>query len=213
MQLDWLNAQNPVLIYIGDPMCSWCYGFAPEITELKEKLPQYEFKLIVGGLRPGGTETMAELGEFLSHHWQEVAERSGMPFNHGIIGDSSFVLDTEPGCRAVVAAREMDASIELPFFKAVQHAFFVENKDMRDPDTFTEIAKNFGLDTNEYRKKFESEETRYSTRADFQLAAEMGVRGFPSVVLRHNGQLYLVANGYRKTEDLSKTIENIEKAK
>jgi putative protein-disulfide isomerase len=68
MPYSWLQAQNLVIIYVGDPMCSWCYGFAPEITELKEKLTDYEFKLVLGGLRPGGTETNADLGEFLAHH-------------------------------------------------------------------------------------------------------------------------------------------------
>jgi putative protein-disulfide isomerase len=70
MSYSWLQAQNPTIIYIGDPMCSWCYGFAPEITKVKEALPDYEFKVVLGGLRPQGTETMADLGDFLEHHWK-----------------------------------------------------------------------------------------------------------------------------------------------
>ena len=31
-----LNAQRDTLIYIGDPMCSWCYGFAPEMDKILE---------------------------------------------------------------------------------------------------------------------------------------------------------------------------------
>jgi len=213
MSYSWLQAQNPTIIYIGDPMCSWCYGFAPEITKVKEALPGYDFKVVLGGLRPQGTETMADLGDFLEHHWKEIEKRSGLPINYGVIGDESFVLDTEPGSRAVVVAREMNPEIELDFFKAVQRAFYVDNKDMTSENTFTEIAKAFDLDTAVFKQKFNSEEARYNARSDFQHAAEMGIKGFPSVVVRHNGQLYLAANGYREAEDLLKVIANIESEK
>ena len=211
MSYSWLEAQEPTIIYIGDPMCSWCYGFAPEIEKVKEALPNHAFEVVLGGLRPNGTETMADLGEFLKHHWQEVHERSGQPFNYSIIGNENFILDTEPGSRAVVAARTMDSTISLSFFKAVQHAFFVENKDMRAESTFTRIAQDFGLDTVQFKQLFNQEEIKYETNNDFQLASEMGIRGSPSAVIRHNGQLYLAANGYRTAEDLLKTIEQIRK--
>ena len=81
--------------------------------------------------------------------------------------------------------------------QSVQRAFYVDGRDMRSIDTFVELAKAFGLDAAEYRNEFESDELKYATRADFQLSNEMGVKGFPSVVIRHNGQLYMVANGFR----------------
>lgn len=46
MSFEWLNAQSPTIIYIGDPLCSWCYAFAPEISEVKEALANYDFKLV-----------------------------------------------------------------------------------------------------------------------------------------------------------------------
>jgi protein-disulfide isomerase-like protein with CxxC motif len=41
----------------------------------------------------------------------------------------------------------------------------------------------------------------------------MGIKGFPSVVVRHNGQLYLAANGFRESADLLQIIANIESEK
>ncbi|MDC1221171.1 DsbA family protein [Salibacteraceae bacterium] len=210
MSYSWLNAQNPTIIYIGDPMCSWCYGFAPEITELKEALPNYEFKLVLGGLRPGGTETNEDLGEFLAHHWKDVEERTGQPFNYDVLKDSNLVYDTEPACRAVVVARSMNPEIELDFFKAVQSSFYVDAKDIRDTETYVSLAKQFKLDEGKFRTEFESEEMKYATKADFQLSSEMGIRGFPSVVMSHNEQLYMIANGFTTSKELMKTIEKIK---
>ncbi|MBT3648501.1 MAG: DsbA family protein [Flavobacteriales bacterium] len=211
MSFDWLNAQNPTIIYVGDPMCSWCYGFAPEISKVREALPDHEFKLVLGGLRPHGTETNADIGDFLREHWEEIHKRTGQPFKYDILEDKTMVYDTEPACRAVVAARNLNPEIELEFFKAVQDAFYAENRNMLDIETYLRIADEFELDSDQYRQTFDSEECKYETAQEFQLSSEMGIRGFPSVVVRHNGQLFLASNGFRTAEDLLRTIKNIQK--
>jgi putative protein-disulfide isomerase len=213
MAFDWLNEKKPLIIYIADPMCSWCYGFAPEIAKVKAAYPEHEFRTIMGGLRPGGTDTMASMSEFLEHHWKEMSERTGQPVNYGIIGDENFILDTEPGCRAVVAARKMGVVDDLAFFHEVQKAFYVDNHSMTSTNTFEQIATKAGLDAVTFKEVFESEETKYDTRAEFQLSSEMGIRGYPSVVLRHNGQLFLATNGYRTFEDLNQVMQNIIEGK
>ena len=52
---------TPHLLYIADPMCSWCYGFAPVIEAIAahfgERLP---VRIMVGGLRAGNTKAMAQ---------------------------------------------------------------------------------------------------------------------------------------------------------
>lgn len=47
------------LLYIADPLCSWRYGFRDEITKLKDHFSEeLGFLLIMGGLRPGGTDSL-----------------------------------------------------------------------------------------------------------------------------------------------------------
>jgi len=42
------------LLYVADPMCSWCWGFAPVIADIcaafGDRLP---VRPVMGGLRPG----------------------------------------------------------------------------------------------------------------------------------------------------------------
>lgn len=209
MLFDWLNDTNPLIVYIADPMCSWCYGMGPTMDKIKETYPSHEFKMIMGGLRPGGTDTMGSMGEMLKGHWEMVHKSTGLIFNHDVLKRDDFVIDTEPGCRALVVAKKMGFANELEFFHAIQSAFFVENKNMVLTETFTEIADQKGLEKLEFARLFESDEMRYETRADFQLSSEMGIKGFPSVVVRHNGELFLAANGYRKFEDLNAVFQAI----
>lgn len=201
--LPLMAQEKTTLIYIGDPMCSWCYGFAPEISKAKEQLGNdINFQLVMGGLRPYNTETMADLDDFLDHHWKDVAERSGQVFNHAILKDHSFVYDTEPASRAVVVVRELKPVVEFDFFKAVQYAFYAENKDVHAVATYLPICEKYGVDKAAFAKAFVSDEMKEKTRDDFKYSGALGVRGFPSLVIKKGEEYFLIANGYTTAEQV-----------
>ena len=85
------------------------------------------------------------------------------------------------------------------------------NKNTNLIETYSQIAEQLGLDAIKYAELFDSEEAKYSTKTDFQLSSEMGVKGFPSVVLKMNGQFYMISNGYREAADLESVYENVQK--
>ena len=203
------NAQDkPTLIYVGDPMCSWCYGFGHEIedaiTELGEEI---QLEVVMGGLRPYNTQTMADLKDFLSDHWKHVYEASGQPFQYGIL-DTKLLYDTEPACRAVMIARELQASTVMTYFHNVQTAFYAENKNPHLTDTYADIAVSMGLNRETFVKKFESKEYKALIKNDFRRASQLGVRSFPTVLLSVKGKTKVVSAGYSKAK---KVIENIRK--
>lgn len=52
-----MTAQKSKLIYVGDPMCSWCYGIANELSQTIDYFnDDFDLELIMGGLRAGGGE-------------------------------------------------------------------------------------------------------------------------------------------------------------
>jgi putative protein-disulfide isomerase len=213
INLNGLTQDKGTIIYIGDPMCSWCYGFAPEISKVKAHFEtQLDFRVVMGGLRPYNNETMTDLGDFLKHHWEEVSQRSGQPFGYGILEDTSFVYDTEPASRAVVVMRNLKPEAEFDFFKMIQTAFYLENKNTNEVATYLPLAASYGVSEREFEKAFESEEMKEKVKEDFRLAQQLGVRGFPSVVLELRGNYILVANGYTTSvaliDSIQKTIDN-----
>lgn len=115
------------IIYVGDPMCSWCWGISHHLRLLKDALPQLGFNIVVGGLRPGGgDEWNDQMKAFLKHHWEEVNHRSGQPFGEKIFDLEEFDYDTEPACRAVVASRKWMAAYVLDFYEEVSRKFYVD---------------------------------------------------------------------------------------
>ncbi len=215
---EWLNSEDDYLIYFGDTMCSWCYGFAEELSELAKSNSNIPLKVVNGGLRPHGTtkngDVVPEFGnqvmrDFLRHHWEEVNKRSGQPFSYSILEDNEFIYDTEPAARACVVAREMNPDIEFEFFKAVQSAFYTQGKNTNELATYLPIASKFGLDIDEFQQKFNSDEIKHSTRADFQLSANLGIKGFPSLVLKKGKEFFLIANGYNEAKNIQPIIDKI----
>ena len=206
MNFDWLETKEDTLIYIGDTMCSWCYGFANELTTLKNNHPELDFRLVMGGLRPYNTEKAIDMADFLKHHWVEINQRTKQPFKYDILSDPDFIYDTEPASRAVVVARMMNPEVEFEFFKAVQEHFYRDNKNTNMVETYLKIADQFGLDRQVYQDHFESEAAKINTKADFSLSQQLGIKGFPSMVLRKNGKYMLVANGYQTATQIEQTI-------
>ncbi len=47
------------LLYIADPLCSWCYGFGPELSKLLARHPGARLDLVMGGLRLAEIERLA----------------------------------------------------------------------------------------------------------------------------------------------------------
>jgi putative protein-disulfide isomerase len=70
-------------------------------------------------LRPFNAQpATAEFREMLRGHWRHVATASGLPFSEAALDKPGFVYDTEPSCRAVVTARNMDAAMAPALLKA-----------------------------------------------------------------------------------------------
>lgn len=206
-----LNGQEKSsLIYIGDPMCSWCYGLSPELNEALDVLKDdVDFELVMGGLRPYNDETMSDLKDFLTDHWKEVHERTGQKFSYDILEESEMNYDTEPACRAVVTMRSINPDLSYDFFKSVQHAFYFQNRNPLLTETYVEIAEKLGVSGEDFKEKFESLEMKDKVREDFNLSAEIGATSFPTLILKKEGNYFLISRGFSKSEVIVKNVKKV----
>lgn len=195
-----VRAQRDTLIYIGDPMCAWCYGFAPELDKVRDSFPNVPFEMVMGGLRAGGTEKMIEIRDYLKHHWLEVQRATGRRFNYAIFSKTEITYDTEPACRAVIIAGRMKPELKYEYFKAVQESFYIHNNLPNDKDTYINIAERMGIDPAAFHKKFDNKQMQMDAFSEFDLAASMGITSFPVLIAKINGKLYMAANGYQSAD-------------
>lgn len=190
---------NTRLIYVMDPMCSWCWGFAPVAQALAEQASAVGvgMHLVVGGLRRERMVMDRAGRERTLSYWHAVHEASGQPFDlEGGLPDG-LIYDTEPACRALVAARSLDEKAVWPLARRVQQAFYVECCDVTQPQRLVELAADVGLARGEFAERFDSQAIRDATVADFDWARNLGIAGFPTLLAEHEGQLALLTNGYQ----------------
>ncbi len=204
-------ADRQEIIYIGDPMCSWCWGISPSLIQLRDHfIPQkIAFRVVVGGLRPGGGEAWDDdMRNFLRHHWEQVESASGQRFGYDLLERDEFNYDTEPSCRAVVVARPMVKEKEMEFFEAIQRKFYVESQDPTELSFYESICKEFNIDFAAFSKGFESEASKKETMEEFQLNRRWGVSGYPTMVLLNNDKLHMIAHGFASFERMVEITEH-----
>ncbi|PIV75627.1 MAG: disulfide bond formation protein DsbA [Rhodocyclales bacterium CG17_big_fil_post_rev_8_21_14_2_50_68_7] len=189
------------LIYVGDPMCSWCYGFGAPLDAALAEHPELPIALLLGGLRPYTAGPMpAARKAKIGGHWARVRERSGAAFapfaTHPVLSREDFIYDTEPACRAVVTARSIDQARVLPLFHAIQAAFYREGRDVTRSPVLVDIAAENGLDRAAFAAAIDSGAMRAATRRDFETASSWGIQGYPALLLERDGRLSSVTHGF-----------------
>ena len=206
------------LIFVGDPMCSWCYGFGKEMSSVIESAPEIEVRIVLGGMGAGSTQVLNDAGKrFRLTHWARVEQASGVEFNRdALLARENFVYDTEPICRAVVTARVMEPAVNLlSVFRAFQRAFYVDGLDTTDGKVLAEVGaaalRSAGFDTNAeaFFSRWTSSEVIEATRADFALTRNLGVASFPTLLVESNGRIGRIGSGFMPAAQVKQTLARL----
>jgi putative protein-disulfide isomerase len=205
------GATDTELLYVGDPMCSWCWGIAPELERVTERRPDIPLRIIVGGLRPGPNAVVVgdRMAASLRHHWREVEARSGQPFAHDLLDGRGWLYDTEPPCRAVVTMRELDESQAWPLFKHLQHLFYAKGVIVSDPEVYVSIISEFDVDLTAFLEMFHSETSLKQTWRDFATVHRWGIGGFPTLIVRIGERGHVVTRGYTTAERMLESLSTV----
>jgi len=198
------------IIFVVDPMCSWCWGFTPVIeTLLKTRSEGYQFSLVVGGLRTKGEMPWNETSkEYLKSHWKQVSQRTGQSFSASLFEKEQFEYDTYPACKAVVTVRELFGTKgSFEYLHSIQEAFYAGAKDITSVMVLTDLVKDLGLNSESFKTFFESERAQLLMEHDFAKARSMGANAFPSVVIIDEEGHMICQKGYRSLTEMQKLLK------
>jgi putative protein-disulfide isomerase len=192
------------LLYVMDPMCSWCWGFAPVLESLAEQAAAagVGLELVMGGLRRDGVAIDAAARVRYLGYWQAVNASTGQLFNFNAGLPEGLVYDTEPACRALVTARNLAPELVWPLARLIQRAFYTEGVDVTRASVLVELAERAGIPRIVFAEAFDSAAQRAATAADSSWTQDLGIAGFPTLLAERNGQLALLTNGYQPLDVL-----------
>lgn len=175
----------PTLYYIHDPMCSWCYAFAPAWEQISRALPAgVRARLVVGGLARDSDEPMSQaMRTYIQATWQRIQTVvPGTEFNFEFWTRCMPRRSTYPACRAVLAARHFSRALEWPMITAIQRAYYREARNPSDTATLNHLAGELGLDETTFERWCASEPCAIELDRQLLKARSLAV-GFPSLVL------------------------------
>jgi putative protein-disulfide isomerase len=190
---------NKRLIYVHDPMCSWCWGFAETWQNLTEQLPaDLPVVRLLGGLAPDSDEPMPlSMQEMLQQTWQHIEQIiPGKRFNLDFWTQCDPRRSTYPACRAVIAAREQGEAYDELMTRQIQQAYYQQARNPSDNKTLIELAGEIGLDIDQFAETLTAEATQNKLLDEVSTARSLGINGFPSVVVEDHNGLRRIATNY-----------------
>lgn len=203
------------IIYIYDALCGWCYGFSPVAVQLKQRFSNdFEFEVWSGGMVTG--ERVGPLGpmaDYIEKAYPTVEARTGIRFGeaylNNILRNKEYVSDSFPPSLALTVFKSFHPEHAAEFAHQMQRALYLEGKDLSKTDTFTPLLAEWGIPETDFRKRLEDPAYAERTRLEFKQAAELGVTGFPTMLLLHQGQFYLLAEGFRPFQEIGHVLDQV----
>jgi len=187
------------LIYVHDPMCSWCFGFSKVYQQLAEQLPE-NIKLIrlLGGLAPDTDEIMPEsTRQMVQQNWQRIEQLiPWVEFNYDFWTKCQPRRATYPACRAVIAAREQGDEFDVSMTRQIQQAYYRQARNPADNEILIELAGEIGLDQDRFSEQLVVDQTQQRLFDEIATARAIGISGFPSLVLQNDDRLESVLVNY-----------------
>ncbi|MEJ2575124.1 MAG: DsbA family protein [Gammaproteobacteria bacterium] len=209
-----MNGTNPTarLIYVHDPMCSWCWAFRPACEQLQAGLPAaVAFERLLGGLAADDDAPMAEaMREHLRRTWRRIQERvPGTHFNFDFWERCRPRRSTWPACRAVIAARAQAPAREDDMILAIQRAYYLDARNPSEASTLVELAGALGLDAARFSSDLGAPATARVLQEEIATARGLGVDSFPSLVLEYGASRWPIPVDYRDARPMLGLIETL----
>lgn len=200
-------SDNVTLYYAHDPMCSWCWAFAPRWQTLRlaledEAASTMSICRLLGGLAPDSDEPMPEtMQAYLKQTWSTIQHQvPDTRFNFDFWARCKPRRSTWPACRAVIAARRQGTQHDEPMTRAIQRAYYLEARNPSDQDTLVALAEEIGLDDTRFADDLNSDETRDEHQREMNMVQRLGIRGFPALVLLGEGWGQPIGVDYTDTQ-------------
>lgn len=188
------------LHYVHDPLCGWCWAESPLIQAARELLP---VQAHAGGLfLDDSRRTMgADWRAYVLPHDRRIAQLSGQPFGaayqDGLLNDPTAWLDSEPPIAAMMAADRL-ADRGLDMLAAIQHAHYVDGRQVARPAVLRELAEALGLDGEAFGRELLAclgDATRTHVQDSRALLGRLGGRGYPTLALEQGRRWQVVDVG------------------
>lgn len=200
--------------YVTDPICSHCWALEPVMRKFVDQYGQYfNMHTLMGGLLEKW-DGFADVSNGISSpadvagHWREVGVHSRMPIDGTVWYDDPITSSYIPS-RVYKVVQAIDAEQANTFLRRAREELFAFNKNISDDDVLIQIVNELGLDGKEIVEQAKQTEANEALHQDFAQVRQLGVRGFPTIVMVNEEQKGVRIVGARSLDQYVEALQQL----
>ncbi|MGB0177239.1 MAG: DsbA family protein [Owenweeksia sp.] len=207
---------KPVIYYIYDALCGWCYGFSHVIQEFySNNKDHYDFQVLSGGMVTGEQEgPVGEVAGYIKTAYQDVEKTTGIEFGKAFLEDvleeGAAYFSSVPPALAMALFRTQRPEAVVPFATRLQKAIYFEGMPPAELSTYATCAREFNMDGELFQQRMTDPAVQNLVQQEFHVVARWGIKGFPSVVYKDGDHAYMISRGYSPLAELEDTFEKVK---
>ncbi|MCH6264536.1 DsbA family protein [Neobacillus citreus] len=203
--------------YVTDPICSHCWALEPVLRRFVEQYGQhFNFHTVMGGLLEKWHDGPIDPANGIfkpadvAGHWREVGEISRMPIDGSLMIDNP-VQSSYPPSRVfkVIQKNHNDDALAFEYLRRAREALFAFNQNISDESILIEIVNKLGLDGKVIVNEAEQQNGQQLLKEDFMLARNLGVRGFPTIIIVNEENKGVKIVGARPLENYAAGLKQV----
>lgn len=182
---------KPVLHYIHDPLCGWCYAAEPMAAAVVAAgIPVV---LHGGGLWDTPTQATPTRRRQIRDADERIGALTGQPFGtsylDGLLADRDTIWHSRPTIAAILAAESLSAGSGPRMLTAIQSAHYVDGCKVIDDGVLASLAGRIGLDEQAFGKALRDAPVDRHVQDTRVLMERYGLGAFPSFLVERDGVL------------------------
>lgn len=203
---------KPKIYYVYDPLCGWCFAYAPIMTKLAQEFKdQVEFVVIPGGMIVGeNVRPIREIAPYLLQAIPELEEISGVKMGEpymAMVKEGSYIASSYRPSLAMVVFKSFHTGRDVEYAHKVQQSYFIEAKDIMGDSLYMDLARQFEIVPEEFMKRMADTSYQTKTQEHFDFAAYLHTKGFPALVGKSGDSFIKITYGYLSEEESRKKIQ------
>lgn len=203
-----IQLNNNSLVYVHDPMCSWCWGYKHTLQQLKQALPaSVTFVSLTGGLAPDNDQPMPHaMQQQIQTTWKNIQQRiPSIEFNYDFWTHCKPRRSTYPACRAVLVAEQYNKGEQMN--EQIQRAYYLEAQNPSNYDVLYALAEKIGLDRSRFIEEIHSESVNQRLSQCVEFCRSIQADSFPSLFYYQSDRFFPLVLDYNHYET---TLEHIK---
>lgn len=189
--IDFNQPQKTIdVYYVTDPICSHCWAIEPVLRRFIVQYGHYfNFHTVMGGLLEKWHDGPIDPANGIykpadvAPHWREVGKMSHMPIDGSLMLDNPVQSSYPPSRVFKVIQKHHGDEKAFEYLRRAREALFAFNQNISDETVLIDIVNKLGLDGEKIVAEADSTLGNQLLNEDFQLARQLGVRGFPTIIM------------------------------